>query len=405
MWKTQLTHFRALRPPVRAMVYLHWIYSFVGGLTSMFVQIFLYERFGSVTFNIVGMMLYFIGCAVGFSLVGAIASWYRLNMKWGYAYAFVALCTSFLLLAGDVTKVDALAFMLANGVGLGLYWVTLHTFELTETHDHERDYYSSVLSAGDQLIDLAAPALATVLFFLSSTVLHWGSFALLFIVAPLIYLSGLPFFRRIRTYRPSPIDKEDLRHFFHDRKNRHAQLYLLGGSADYALKKVVLPIAAIIFLGSETNVGVFNAFFAVLSAVVLIGLSKHRHSGNRLRFLFITSMCSAAIALFLALRFDFAAFIIFSLLSVVLRPLLRVSEHVIDLETMETLGLKGRDFFATMVLRDAALCFWRVLVLVCFATIIFFVGEGAPAVRLGFTMLAGATLLTYFGATLLYKKA
>lgn len=404
MWKTHFAHFQALRPPVKAMVYLHWIYSFVGALTSMFVQIFLYQRFGSVTFNIIGMMLYFIGCTVGFSLIGAIASWYHLNMKWGYAYSFVALFASFLLLAGEVTPFDALAFMLANGFGLGLYWVTLHTFELTETANHERDYYSSVLSAGDQLISLFAPAIATLLFFISTTVFHLGSFTVLFIIAPLVYLSGLPFFRHIRTYRPASIDRDDLRHFFHDRKNRHAQPYLFAGSATYALSKVVLPIAAIIFLGSEMHVGIFNAVFAVISVVALVVLSKQRHSGNRLNFLLVTSILFAAITFFLALRFDLLAFIIFSLLSVIVKPLLRVSEHVIDLETMETLGLKGRDFFATMILRDAALGFWRVLVLALFALTIFLVGEGAAAVRFGFALYAGATLLTYFGATLLYGK-
>lgn len=404
MLKTQLAHFHALRPPVKAMVYLAWLYSFVSALTSMFVQIFLYQRFDSVTFNIVGMMLYFAGCAVGFSLIGAIASWLRLNMKWGYAYAFIALCASFLFLLGEVTRYDALWFMLANGFGLGLYWVTLHTFELTETHDHERDYYSSVLSAGDQVIDLVAPALATVLFFISDKILHWGSFTLLFIVAPLLYISGVPFFQHIRTYRPEPVDRNDLRHFFRDCKNRHAQVYLFAGSATFALSRVALPIAAIIFLTSETNVGIFNTIFAVISAFALIALSKRRHSGNRLRFLFVTSALSAAVIFFFAFRFDLVAFLVFSLAMVILKPLQRVSAHVIDLQTMETLGREGRDFYATMIFRDVALGAWRVLVLGLFAGLIGLFGEGGAAVQLGLVLLAMATLLTYFGATLLYRK-
>lgn len=404
MWRAQLAHFRELRPPVKAMVYLAWIYSFVSALTSMFVQIFLYERFGSVTFNIVGMMLYFTGCAVGFSVVGAIASWLRFNMKWGYALAFFVLCASFLLLFGDVTEFAALMFMLVNGFGLGLYWVTLHTFELTETKDHERDYYSSVLSAGDQLIDLVAPALATALFFLSDKVLHWGTFTLLFIVAPLSYAFGLPLFRHIRTYRPAPIDLRDLRHFLHDRRNRYAQIYLFAGSATFAFSRVILPIAAIVFLGSETHVGIWNTIFAAISVVALMALSKRRHSGNRLDFLFITSICSTLMMLFFALHFGFATFIIFSLSMVVLKPLQRVSAHVIDLETMETLGLEGKDFFPTMIFRDAALGIWRVCSLLLFAGLIVLVGEGEKALQFGLVLLAGATMLTYFGATLLYRK-
>ena len=404
MLKTALRHFNELRPPVRAMVYLHWVYGFVGAMTSVFVQIFLYQRFSSVSFNIVALAVYFIGCALGFSLVGALMAWWRINMKWGYLWAFVILCLSFLFLYGEVEKNDALLFSFFNGFGLGLYWVTLHTFELTETKNHERDYYSSVLSAGDQIIDLAAPAFATLLFFLSKDIFHLGSYTLLFAVSPLLYLAGIPLFRHIRTYRPSPIDRADVRHFLHDRKNRTAQLYLFAGSANFAFGRIVLPVAAIMFLGSETHVGLFNTVFAVISAIALIALSHYRHSGNRLRFLFVTAMATAGITLLFAARFDLIIFILFSLCSVVLKPLLRVSSHVIDLETMETLGIKGRDFFPTMILRDAAFGVWRVLALLLLLGLTSLVGEGENAVRLGLLFLAIATVLLYTGATLLYQK-
>lgn len=386
------------------MVYLHWVYGFVGAMTSVFVQIFLYQRFSSVSFNIVALAVYFIGCALGFSLIGALMAGWRVNMKWGYVWAFVVLCLSFLFLYGDVTKNDALLFSFCNGFGLGLYWVTLHTFELTETRDHERDYYSSVLSAGDQIIDLAAPAFATFLFYLSKDVFRIGSYTLLFAVSPLLYLLGIPLFRHIRTYRPSPIDKADVHHFFHDRKNRQAQLYLFAGSANFSFGRIVLPIAAIMFLGSETHVGLFNTVFAIISAIALLVLSHYRHSGNRLRFLFITAMATSAATLIFAARFDLMIFVLFSLAAVVLKPLLRVSSHVIDLETMETLGIKGRDFFPTMILRDAAFGVWRVLALLLLAVLITFVGEGESAVRLGLVLLAVATALLYPGAALLYRK-
>ena len=42
------------------MVYLHWIYGIVGALTSTFVQLYIYERFTSVAFNIIGLIVYFM---------------------------------------------------------------------------------------------------------------------------------------------------------------------------------------------------------------------------------------------------------------------------------------------------------------------------------------------------------
>ena len=385
------------------MLYLHWIYAFVGALTGIFVHIFFYQRFESVLYNTFAQAVFFFGMVIGFSLVGAVFAAYRVNMKWGYIAAFVLMCASYLFLFGDVTKESGLLFMALNGFGQGLYWLTLHTFELTETHDHERDYYSSVLSAGDQFIDLAAPALATALFFLSDDVLGWGSYTLLFIVSPLVFLFGLFFFRSIRTYRPAPMDWDDVVHFFRDRRNQLSHVYFLSGSANYAFSKLAVPIAAIMFLGTEKNVGLYSVFFAVLSMFALLALSKRRHSGNRLRFLYVTCMLSALVMAMVALWFNIYLFIFYSLVFVVLKPLQRVSAHVIDLETMETLGRKEKDFFSTMVLRDVALGFWRLLSLALFAILILVIGEGETAVRASFALLALSFALTYFGGLLLYR--
>lgn len=404
MLRKTIHNFKELRPAVRAMVYLHWTYGFVGALTSVFVQIFLYQKFQSISFNIFGLMIYFIGCALGFSLVGAIVAHYRANMKWGYLGAFFMLCVSFLFLYGDISHMRALVFMFLNGFGLGLYWVTLHTFELTETKNEERDYYSSVLSAGDQVIELVAPATAALLFYLSGDVLGWGTYTLLFLVAPMIYISGIPLFRDIRNYHPLPLDRADAKHFVKDKKNRLAQVYLFAGSANFAFSRVVLPIAAIMFLGTEKNVGLFNALFAIISAVVLIALSKHRHAKNRLGFLFYTSLASVLVTLFFALRFDLAAFVVYTLLSVVIKPLQRVSAHVIDLETMETLAREGRDFFPTMIFRDAIFGVWRVLALAALGFLLLMVTDVDTSVRIGLAALAGSTALMYYGAKLLYRS-
>ena len=403
MLRTALTDFKKLRPSVRAILSLHWIYSAVGAMTGVFVNIYLYQRFESVLFNVFAMMINFVGCALGFSLIGFIASRYRMNMKWGYLLAFMLLSSSFLFLYGEVNALFARLFMFQNGIGLGLYWVTLHTFELTETKNEERDYYSSVLSAGDQIIELVAPATATALFYLSADVFHFGTYTLLFYVAPLLYLFGIPLFARVRAYRPAPVTYADMKHFVYDKKNLRAQVYLFGNSLEYTTAMVVLPIAAISFLGSAKHVGIFNALFAVISAVALLSLAKVRHSGNRLQFLRLTTIAAAAIALFMALYYGFVAFLVFSLLALVINPLKRVSEHVIDLETMETLGREGSDFFPTMVFRDAAFGVWRLIALTCFAFFIFTFGEGEVAVRFGFVLLALSALVIYLGATLLYR--
>ena len=397
-------HFKELRSPVRAMVYLHWIYSFVGALTGVFVQIYLYQRFGSVFFNVIAQAILFAGIALGFSGVGALVGVMRANLKWGYVWAFVLLALSFALLYGDVTKNDALLFMALNGFALGIYWLALHTFELTETKNEERAQYSSFLSAGDQVIDLVAPALATLSFFVSRDVFHMGTYTLLFLIAPLTYLAGIPFFRHLRTYRPSPLDLHDVRHFFTDKRNRASQWYFFAGSANYAFAKIGISLAAIILLGTETKVGIFNSVFAVISVAALLFFASKRHYDNRLRFLLITSAVSALFTILPAFSFTLPVYMLYSLGMVVLRPLQRVSAHVVDLETMETLGRKERDFYPTMVLRDLALGFWRIVSLGIFALFISFIGEGEHAVRMIFVILAASFMLQYMGAALMYRK-
>lgn len=404
MWKSTIDNFQALRRPVKVMLYLHWIYSFSSSLTGMFVQIYLYQRFSSITFNIIGQMGYFLGCAIGFSVLGALFSRYHVNIKWVYVYAFIAFAVSFLFLIGAVTRADGLIFLFMNGLGLGLYWLTLHTFELTETFNVERDYYSSVLTAVEQFIELTAPAVATILFYVSEDVLHLPSFTLLFIIAPLVYLFGIPLFRHVANYYPSVVELSDFTHFVVDKKNRRAQLYLFANSVQFALGVVIVPITAIMFLGSEKHVGIFNTVFAVFAAVALMVLSKFRHSGSRLKFLFWTSVALFGVSLLPAFRFDFPTFIAFSLLSVIFMPLSRVSQHVIDLETMETFGRPGRDFYPTMILRDLAFGFWRVVILAAFALTVSLVGEGESVIRLAFFAVAVSYLLSWWGGVLMYKK-
>ncbi len=403
MVKKTIARFQTLRAPVRAMVYLHWLYSFVGALTGVFVHIYIYQLFDSVLVNAIAQAVYFFGVVIGFSGVGALAGLYRVDLKRGYLWAFIVLAGSFGFLFGDVSRIDAFTFMLANGFGLGLYWLTLHTFELTETKNDERDMYSSFLSAGDQVIDLVGPALAALTFIISRDILHTGSYTLLFIIAPFCYLLGIPFLRHLRSYRPAPVEFDDVRHFFRDKKNRVSQLYFFGPSANYASAKIAVPIAVILLLGTETRVGVFNAVFAVVSMVVILFFSGMRHGGNRLSFLFWTSSAGALMSTLPALIFTLPVYILYSLGMVVLKPLQRVSAHVIDLETMETLGRKERDFYPTMILRDVALGTWRITSIGVLVLFIGIVGEGEVAVRASFIFLALSFALQYIGARAMYR--
>ena len=78
---------------------------------------------------------------------------------WGFGVSFLfnGLGLILLPLAQDVPQ--ACGALAIRGVGSGMFWLTIHTYELMETSDHERDIYSTALSAGDQIITSASPRL------------------------------------------------------------------------------------------------------------------------------------------------------------------------------------------------------------------------------------------------------
>ena len=145
----------------------------------------------------------FTGCMIGFCVYGAIAAQCRLNAKHGFPLSFVVTSLGLILLplARDVT--EACAAVTVRGIGFGLFWLTIHTYELMETRDHERDVYSTFASTGDQIVSVASPAFATLLIWLSHR-LGGGDFTLLFFVTPPIFLLGLPSIGALPDYRPEP---------------------------------------------------------------------------------------------------------------------------------------------------------------------------------------------------------
>ncbi len=141
-----------------SLIYLFWIYSFVSRAVTAFSQIYIYEMFGSVQLNIIAAIVFFTGIMIGFCIYGACGG-RRLNAKHGFLLSFLfnGLGLILLPLAQDVPQ--ACGALAIRGVGSGMFWLTIHTYELMETSDHERDIYSTALSAGDQIITSASPRL------------------------------------------------------------------------------------------------------------------------------------------------------------------------------------------------------------------------------------------------------
>ena len=400
MFSSTFRQFSALRPPVRALVFLFWIYDFTGGMVGVFTQIFLYQRFTSLELNIIATIVFYTGIMVGFVIPGIFATYLQLNIKRGFAWSFLFLGLSLLYLLSITDTWHAHVAMFFWGFGQGVFWLTVNTFELSETKNEERDSYASALNAGTQVLGLAGPAAATALLWISSSVLHLGTYTLLFTVAPAIYLLGFFCFSSIADYRPPRIRWEDIRYYFTDRKNQAAQLYTFGTGIQQTLGVIIMPLVTLAILGTALRVGVYNTLFAVLSALCVLAVAQYRTPKNRLFIYGITVFGVAAAVVWLGYAFTFLALAIYTVVDATFSPVMGVTAHVVDLSAMEV-GRSDTDFYATMILRDFFLWVWRsigglvLLVLVALAG-----GLESRSLSFGLYALAVAFGVTYFGAYL-----
>ena len=309
-------------------------HSFVSRAVGVFSQIYIYQVFDSVQLNIVAAIANFTGVMIGFCICGAAAARYRLNAKHGFLLSFLFTGLGLILLPLAHHMPQACAAVAIRGVGIGLFWLTIHTYELMETRDHERDIYSTFLSAGDQIVLLTSPAFATLLIWLSHN-LGVGDFTLLFLATPPLFLLGLSSIGALKDYRPAPIGTHDLVHFIADRRNQAAQIYLMGGAAAHILQLTLIPLAAITVLGSALNVGGFNTVFAIVGALALLAVGSRRRPENRLFILGISSIVLVALNLMLGFSLTVFTLVVHTIGTSITQPIMRVSQHVIDLKTMD----------------------------------------------------------------------
>lgn len=403
MFGTTFARVMALRPSVRSLLYLYWINAFTTGLTGIFIQIFLYQKFTSLPFNVLATMALYTGIMIGFCIPGYFAARLNLNIKGGFVWSFISTGFAIVALLFISGIMSALWVMLLWGFGQGIFWLTVNTFELTETKDAERDFYSSVLNAGNEILGLAGPACATALIYISGSLLHIGTFTLLFTVAPAIYLLGFFCFDTIRDYRPKPIEWADMSHFFTDRRNQYAQLYTGGMGFQQTLGVTVPPLVILLILGTALRVGLYSTFFAIFTAVCVLAVAQYRTRSNRLEIYGFTTLGLVAAISILSYLFSFVGLIIYTVLEGVFTPLNNVSSHVVDLASME-IGRENRDFYATMLLRDFSLWFWRLLGGFIFLFALHLFNTEKQYLSFGLYLLAAGLVFTYCGAYFLVKK-
>ncbi len=177
----------------------------------------------------------------------------------------------------------------------------------------------------------------------------------------------------------------------------------MGGGFQDILGTIVPPLAILLILGTALRVGIYDTFFAVFSAFCILFVARYRTASNRLLIYGFTSLGIIAITIWFGLALTFVSLVLYTIIEGILSPLNRISQHVIDLHTME-IGRKESDFYATMILRDFFLWIWRALGGFIFFSISIIAINERQSLSTGLYLLAGSLAIAFFGAFLLYRK-
>ena len=221
---------------------------------------------------------------------------------------------------------------------------------------------------------------------------------------PFVVSFGIVFFGGIQTYRPERITVADIKHFVFEKRNQIAQLYIAGNGISHILHNLFIPLTLIYILGTELRVGIYATVVGCFTVFLVLMLGHYRNKENRI-FLFGLSVVGISIlTVMLGSYLTLLALIIFTIGNAILSPIMDVSDHVVALQTMESIGRSNKDFYATMILRDFSLWVWRMVAGVLLLVVSYFYTSTSNTITVGLYFLAASLLLSFVGAKILVEK-
>ncbi|MBT4937096.1 hypothetical protein HON22_04205 [Candidatus Peregrinibacteria bacterium] len=407
MLKQTLQKFKKLPTTTQSMIYLSWIYEFIQVITSTFLGAFVFIQTNSIAALCIYLLIFYLACMIGFCVWGYTVSQLKMSMKWNYFKAFFIYFLSFIFLLFYHTGLqNLLIFSFLNGLALGMFWVGVHSFEMIHTHKNNRDFYSSMVSAGSQTMHILAPLIATISFIASEYIFQIETFLSLFFILPFVFIFSIPFIGKLPDFIPPYIPVVEIKRLFSDKKLSVARKYYLAGAPGHTLKEIFVPVLALVALGNITNIGIFETIMGVISIIFVIYLSHHRHEGNRISILLYASFSYLVACSFLFFSDVHPIFyIIFSLIYLLSSPIHRVSVHVIDLESLEIIKTnKESCFYPGLLYRDFLLWISRSLMLIIVLITSQFTENALLAAKVSIILFVCSLFLTWFYAMKLMES-
>lgn len=364
MLSTFLNTFFRLPLSNRSMIYLMWIYSLGGVITGVFLNIYVFKIHSSIEDLIIYNLVFYTASFAWFWLLGWLMSLLIANIRNMYYISYVLFIVAYyVLLAFDGTLSAVYIFGILFGLGNGSFWNAVHTQELKNIENQNRDFYSSSISAGQNIISIVVPFVVAFIFYITD-LYQMDGYWVLFETLPIVYLFSFIFIHHIDSYFPPKITRKDVSNFFDLKKYKFGHLYFLIRGISHGFVITTMPIITIMMLKNEVNIWLFQGILTLVSTFLIVYLSTRRMSTNRMLYFSWISTGLCLMYIFFWWQFHFVGFLIFSLLGLFLNPLFRISEHVYDLHLMDGIKTEESDFYPGMILREVILWTGRLISIV-----------------------------------------
>lgn len=383
------------------MLALMAIAQFADQIVLLFMEIFVFMETDSLSALAVYNAFYFGGVAIGFVIWGFIMAQLQISMRFNYLRSFAMYFLSFIsliFLPHDFNYL--LVFAVLNGLGMGMFWIGHHSYEMIYTDSKtDRDFYSSMQQSAAQTITIASPLIATLTFIISEKVLHIETFKLLFYTLPFIYLLAIPFLWRMPDYIPKRISLKEIKELFFSKKLKRVRHYIASTSIAWPAYVVIAPIIAIAALNTVINVGFLQTAIGIISLIFVIFLSHIRHEGNRLKILFRGMLIYMVAYAILALwQLGPLPYVIASLIFVFNRPIYRVSEHLIDLHSIELMKDVEKNFYPGLLYRDMIIGSIRLTTIIAIGCFAYFTQNEILTIQLSIALIMLAIFSIWWSA-------
>ena len=370
MLKDFIEKLKKLPKSNKSMIYLMWIYRIGEIIGSLFMNIYVFSLNKKILDVLQYNAVFFTSVFIWFSLVWLLFSAYRKNIKNMYYLAYSAYIIAFILLFIFNWYLWVYLFAVIFWVGCWMFWCAMHTQELVNIEDRTRDIYGSIAFFWVNIINIVVPIIISVIFFIVGKYFDFSAYIVLFLTLPIIYATSFLFIKDIWNYIPTKVEKKDIKNFFNFKKYWFGLLYFFSVWVHRCIIAFLFPVIVITLLKSEINVGLFEWFAWLVSAFLIIFTSSKRNIKNRTKIMWIFSVLLLFNLVIFALNFNIYGYIFYTLVSLILLPLYKISDYVFSLKLMATIKVKWKDFFSSMILREVILWISRMTTIIIF---VFFV--------------------------------